>query len=76
MEVKEITGLEKLQLLFRNIYRGYALNEIGMSPTMHHILLQIAEKIPMYQKKRPTKGYHTEKITEWILGCVTLGCEQ
>ena len=71
IEVKEITGVEKLQMLFRNIYRGYALNEIGMSPAMHHILLQIAKKIPMYQIKRPTMGYHTEDITEWILGCVT-----
>ena len=67
VEIQEITGLKKLQLLFRNIYRGYALNEIGMSPVMHNTLVQIAKIIPMYQIKRPTTGYHTEYITDWII---------
>ena len=67
VEVREIVGIEKMELLFRNIYRGLALNEIGMSGEMRRNILKIAEKVPMYQIKRPIEGYHTEEITEKIL---------
>lgn len=67
LAIKEITGIEKIQLLFRNIYRGEVLNEIGMSEAMHRMLVNVAENIPMYHVKRPKEGFYTEQITDWIL---------
>lgn len=65
--IKEIVGIEKLKLLFRNIYRGYVLDTMGMPEKMQVELLKIAEKIPMYQCIRPKKGFHMEQIVDWIL---------
>lgn len=65
--VHELRGLDKLSLLYRNIYRGYALNAIGISMNVQSNILKIAEKIPMYQIVRPKRGFHSETIADWIL---------
>lgn len=67
LTVREVVGVEKLQLLYRNIYRGRAWNEIGIGATAHAHILEIAKNTPMYQFQRPVKGYHTETIAEWIM---------
>lgn len=72
LSICEVRGLDKIKLLYRNIYRGYAWNEMGMSRQAQENILAIAEQVPMYICKRPKKGFYTEEITDWVLGKVGL----
>lgn len=67
MSICEIRGLDKIKLLYRNIYRGYVWNEMGMSRQVQEDILAIAKQVPMYVCKRPRKGFYTEEITDWVL---------
>lgn len=67
LAICEIRGLDKIKLLYRNIYRGYVWNEMGMSEQVQKNILTIARQVPMYVCKRPKKGFYTEQISEWVL---------
>lgn len=73
LSISKICGLDKIKLLYRNIYRGYAWNEMGMSRQVQENILHIAEQVPMYVCRRPRKGFYTEEITDWVLEQVAKG---
>lgn len=64
--VEEVHGTEKLSLIFSSIFRGYVLNEVGISSTYFKKCLNIANKVPIYKVKRPKKGFTVNKQMELI----------
>lgn len=67
LSIRELRGLDKLKLLYRNIYRGKVWNQMGMEQKVQEDVLKIAENVPMYQIQRPMAGFYTEEITDWIM---------
>jgi len=65
--ITEVRGLEKIKLIYRNIYRGCVWNVIGMQEEVQRHVLELAQKVPMYKCMRPNKGFYTEQITDWVL---------
>ena len=67
LQIEEVTGLDKLSVLYRNIYRREVWQEMGANPQSEAILMKMVEQIPIYRICRPIKGIYTEPIADWII---------
>lgn len=67
LQIEEVTGLDKLSVLYRNIYRREVWQEMGANPQSEAILMKMVEQIPIYRICRPNKGMYTDRIADWII---------
>lgn len=67
LQIDEVTGLDKLSVLYRNIYRREVWQEMGANQQSEAILMKMVEQIPIYRICRPNKGMYTDRIADWII---------
>lgn len=61
VEVRKVTGTEKLNVIFNNIFRFGLVNYTGMDTVYFKKCVQLAKNIEIYKIKRPKEGYTTEQ---------------
>ncbi|WP_051624152.1 hypothetical protein [Clostridium akagii] len=57
VKVINITGMERLNIIFKNIFRFGLINYIGMDPSYLKKCIQIAKNVDVYKIMRPKEGY-------------------
>ena len=55
VEIEEINGFEKIDIIRKNIYREEILNKVGMKEKYFNMLLNLSKDISIYRIKRPLK---------------------
>lgn len=66
VQVREITGTEKLNIIFNNIYRFGLVEYIGINPMYFKKCVQLAKNTDIYKIIRPKEGYTIEQQIEII----------
>ncbi|UZW14955.1 hypothetical protein OSC52_03680 [Clostridium pasteurianum] len=66
VQIRKITGTDKLNTIFNNIYRFGLINYIGIDPIYFKKCVQLAKNIDMYKIIRPKKGYSIDQQIEII----------
>lgn len=66
VQIRKITGTEKLKTIFNNIYRFGLVNYIGIDPGYFKKCLQLAKNIDMYKIIRPKEQYTIDQQIEII----------
>ena len=61
VEIEEITGIEKLKVLLKNIYRVEVTQHSGMSPDYFKNCLDISKTVPLFKVKRPKDKFSVEE---------------
>lgn len=67
IEVRKVDGIEKINLLYHNVFQGLMLDVMGITERMHQSIFKIAQKVPVYQIIRPINGFYSEIIAQKIL---------
>lgn len=66
LQFREVTGIEKLKLVYRNVFQGFMLDVMGITEKMHRTVYEVAQQIPVYQVIRPVEGYYSDQVVDWI----------
>lgn len=66
VHLEEIHGQEKLQIVFRNIFRYQLLDDVGLKPQYLKQCLNIAKNIRIFKLTRPDKLFTLDKQIELI----------
>jgi hypothetical protein len=61
VEIEEITGIEKLKLLLKNIYRVEVTQYLGGNPEYFKKCLELAKTVPFFKIKRPKEKFSVEE---------------
>lgn len=65
VEIEEINGFEKIDIIRKNIYRIEILNKVGMKEKYFNMLLNLSKDIEIYRIKRPLNMFTVkEQIDE------------
>lgn len=65
VEIEEINGFEKIDIIRKNIYRIEILNKVGMKERYFNMLLNLSKDIETYRIKRPLNMFTVkEQIDE------------
>ncbi|MDQ0975352.1 hypothetical protein QFZ31_005230 [Neobacillus niacini] len=65
---RKIEGLERVQTVLRQTFRGSLLNQMGLTGWHFNISLNLINKTPIYQLQRPSKGFTASELLSIILG--------
>lgn len=63
----EVTGLAKLELLYRNTYRQFVIEPAGFSFWHFRALSAVAGRIPVYTLRRPVSRFSADEVVEAVL---------
>ncbi|WP_444685142.1 aldolase [Alkalicoccus luteus] len=63
----EVTGLAKLELLYRNTYRQFVIEPAGFSFWHFRALSAVAGRIPVYTLRRPVNRFSADEVVEAVL---------
>ena len=61
VSLTEVFGQEKLQTLFRNIFRNQLLNDVGLKPNYLKSCLNLSKNIRIFKLKRPNNLFTLEE---------------
>jgi hypothetical protein len=68
VEIVQVTGREKIKLLYENIFRIGYTKEIGLSPFYYKNYIQIVQKATVYRITRPRDRFTVEQQIDLIRG--------
>lgn len=72
VEFNQVTGAEKLNIIFKNIFRFELISFIGMKPEYFKKCVQLAKDIEIYKIIRPEQGDTIDRQLE-IIEATTVG---
>jgi len=67
IDVREIKGIEKFNILKRNTYRFQFINGLNKQKEHFKAFNELALKIPVYKLDRPKKGFYTKEMKTEIM---------
>lgn len=65
--VQQVTGLERLLILFVHTYRNFMLNPLGLLEWHFDMSTSIGERVPLYRIHRPEHGFTAYALANHIL---------
>lgn len=66
IEVKEITGIEKFNVLRRHTFRYQFIEGLGMAKEHFHAISQLASNARVFRLFRPRKGFHIPELMKIV----------
>ena len=67
VEIEEIVGADKINLIIDNLYKKTVYEEVGIAPNMFKDIVSIAKYVDIYLVKRPINKMTIDEITTNIL---------
>jgi hypothetical protein len=67
IEINEVAGIEKLQMLFNHTYRRFLMESFNLYDWHFQTTVSVANQISMYQLKRPINRFTASELVESIL---------
>jgi hypothetical protein len=73
ISIKPIEGLGRLHILYAHTFRQFLLNRIGIREWHFHTTALFAQKLDIYQMKRPTLGFTANQLVTLVLETINKG---
>lgn len=70
VDLRTVTGIECIQLLFRNTYRSFTLTHLGLMGWHFRAVTSFLDSVKVYQIKRPLDLYTAPNLKELILSTI------
>lgn len=73
IEINSISGLQRLQTLYRNTYRNFLIDRLGVREWHFNITANLAHKVFAYQLRRPINGFTAHDLASLVINTISEG---